>query len=142
MKFLIDTNIVSEIKRPKPNAAVLAWLSATPKTEISLSVITLGEIEQGIARTPVQIKARQLQTWLDDEIKPRFQGRILSIDEEIMSIWARETSRLILQGKTQALFDSLIAATAIRYNLTLVTRNTKDVQVMPVKIFNPWTEES
>jgi toxin FitB len=142
MKYLVDTNVISELKKPRPEVTVLSWLGSISKTDLGISVLTLGEIEQGIGRVATQAKAHQLQAWLEDEIKPRFRDRILGVDEETASIWARETGRLMLEGKTPPLFDSLIAATAIRYNLTFVTRNVKHVQDMPVKIFNPWTKES
>jgi toxin FitB len=142
MNFLVDTNFLSETRKPRPNPGVVKWLQSVAWTEMAVSVITLGELEQGIVRTPAQANAARLHNWLEFEIKPAFEGRIVGVDQTIMSVWAKTTGTLIVQGKSQPLFDSLLAATAIAFDLTLVTRNIKDVQEMPVKILNPWTKES
>jgi toxin FitB len=142
MNFLVDTNFVSETRKPVPNPGVVTWLQSVLWADMAISVITLGELEQGVIRAPTPARGLQLQNWLQRAIKPAFQGRILAVDQTIMSVWAQETGTLMLQGKRQSLFDSVLAATAIAFDLTLVTRNVKHVQDMPVKILNPWTEES
>jgi predicted nucleic acid-binding protein len=138
MPYLLDTNVLSESLKPQPDAGVVAWLKGHDGLGAFLSVISLGEIEQGIARSPNPTKAAQLRRWLDDELIPQFRGRLLSVDAKVMRTWGQVTGEAIKQGKPVSYLDSLLAATAITHGLILVTRNTKDVSALPVQVLNPW----
>ena len=137
MKFLLDTNVLSEAKKPKPDAVVLKWLAVHELTDSYLSVMTLGEIEEGIERLGKNKKASTLRAWLD-QLQESFAGRILPIDEDICLLWGKLRAKAKLKGKPVAVIDALLAATAIHHELTLVTRNLKDVEGLGVKTLNPW----
>ena len=140
MPYLLDTNVVSEAIKPQPDARVVAWLAAQPSAAIYLSVLTLGEIEQGIVRSPSPKRAERLARWLEEELLPRFHGRLLPVEAPVMKVWGQITGRALLQGRPVGYVDSLLAATAIVHGLSLATRNTSDVAALPVQTINPWDE--
>ena len=140
MKFLLDTNVISEMTKPEPSQAVTAWLGQTPISEVALSVITLGEIQRGIVATSSEKKRAALQHWYDHSFLPLFSGGILNITPAVMEEWAERYQAAREKGKTPASMDSLIAATAAAYGLTVVTRNEKDFEPMGVPILNIWTQ--
>jgi predicted nucleic acid-binding protein len=140
MAYLLDTNVISEAIKPQPNERVVAWLKAERSLRSYLSVLTLGEITQGIVRSPSPRKAAHLTRWLETELVPKFQGRILAIDAAVMRTWGQVTGAALKQGKVVSYPDSLLAATAITHGLVLVTRNAKDLGVLPVQVLNPWEE--
>jgi predicted nucleic acid-binding protein len=136
--FLLDTNVISELVRPRPDAKVKAWVANTDEMLLYLSVLTLGEIRKGISSLKDASRRVALEAWLDSELVLRFAGRILPIDQAVADRWGR----LAGQAGTKSLLpvvDGLLAATALQYNLTLVTRNTKDVIATGVPVFDPWT---
>jgi hypothetical protein len=101
-------------------------------------VLTLGEIEQGIVRSPDPRRAGRLAQWLEDELQPQFHGRLLPVDARVMKTWGQITGHALVRGRPPAVIDSLLAATAIAHGLILVTRNTGDVAALPVQMLNPW----
>jgi predicted nucleic acid-binding protein len=103
-----------------------------------LSTIVIGEIQQDISSLPEGHKQRGLQVWLDEGLRARFEGRIIAIDTETALKWGELMGNARKIGKPAPIVDALIAATAILHNLTLVTRNTKDFEVFPVRLLNPW----
>ena len=137
--FLLDTNVISELVRRKPEAKVTAWVGATDETLLHLSVLTVGEIRTGIGSLPNPSRRMALGAWLDGELAIRFASRILPIDEAVADRWGRLTARAAAAGRRLAVSDGLLAATALHHNLTLVTRNTKDVAATGVPVFNPWS---
>ncbi|MGH2409171.1 MAG: type II toxin-antitoxin system VapC family toxin [Chloroflexota bacterium] len=138
MAYLLDTNVISEAIKPRPSAQVVAWFAAQPNTSTYLSVLTLGELEQGIVRSPNPVRAEGLRRWLEEELLPQFSGRLLPLDGAIMKTWGQITGQALQRGLPTNYVDSLLAATAITHDLTLVTRNIKDVQAFPVQVLNPW----
>lgn len=138
MAYLLDTNVISEVVRKRPDDHVLAWLAAQKATEVYLSVVTLGEIEQGIARAPHPRRAERLHDWLNSDVLPQFAGRVLPITSEVMRLWGQITGRALLAGRPVPYGDSLLAASALHHTLTLVTRNEQDVEALGVKTLNPW----
>lgn len=136
--YLLDTNVVSEAMKRHPAGSVVAWLAAQPSATVYLSVLTLGEIEQGIVRAPDRRRAERLRRWVEDELRPRFQGRILPIDAPVMTTWGQITGQALLRGQPVSYVDSLLAATALTHGMTLVTRNVTNVQSLPVLTLNPW----
>jgi len=138
--FLLDTNVISEVTRPKPNANVARWLEATDESGLFLSVLTLGEIRNGVERLRLGRRRGRLEAWLQADLRARFRGRILFIDEEIADRWGGISALAAARGRPLPVVDGLLAATALQYNLTLVTRNGSDVAGTGVITLNPWTE--
>jgi toxin FitB len=136
--YLLDTNVISDGVKPQPNPAVTQWLQIIPSNQIFLSVITIGEITRGITKQAGTKRSLELSQWLETDLCPRFAGRILPIDEAIMRVWGEFYAQAVTQGNTPPMLDSLLAATAIKHGLILVTRNTKDIAMLPVTTLNPW----
>ena len=139
MSYLIDTNVVSEARRPRPDENVLRWLTAQPLTSTYPSVITLGELEQGITALGDTGRAQALRGWLA-QLTESFRGRILDVDRDVATTWGRIRAEAKRQGRPPPAALALLAATAITHDLTLVTRDIADVATLPVKILNPWDE--
>ena len=136
--FLLDTNIISELIKPKPEANVTEWVENTDESLLYLSVLTLGEIRRGIAALPQSRRRATLEAWLDKDLRARFEGRILVIDQEVADRWGLLTSAARNSGIVLPVIDGLLAATALEHNLTLVTRDTGQIPSMGVAVFNPW----
>ena len=134
--FLIDTNVVSELIKQTPEPRVTAWIDATDEQLFYLSVLTLGEVRRGIVCLPHSKRRAHLEAWLSSDLPIRFAGRILDIDHEIADRWGHLSGA---KGATVPVIDGLLAATAMHHNLTLVTRNTKDIARTGVALFNPWS---
>lgn len=136
MKFLLDTNIISESIKPKPNPGVLKFLNEVPVNSLYLSVLTIGEIRKGIEKLKANPqKLQSLQLWLDKDLLHFFAGRVMNINVEIADKWG------FLLGNIKdpvPAIDSLIAATAMCNNLTLVTRNTADFTRFSIETINPF----
>ena len=137
MRCLLDTNVVSEAAKPEPNAAVEAFLERQNLAETYLCVITFGEIEQGIYRLGDTRRAERYRDRLEG-LRQDYAGRVLTLDEAVMSVWGRITGEAIRSGRPPSLLDSLLAATAVTHDLILVTRNVRDVAMLPVRTLNPW----
>lgn len=139
IRYLIDTNIISELTKARPTAGVRTFLASLTASQLYLSVISLGEIERGIERLPASEQRAQLRGWLLNTVRPRYAGRILDIDEGVMSSWAL---MVVATGRTPGqlpALDALIAATALHHGLTVVTRNTKDFKIFQVPVLNPFS---
>jgi toxin FitB len=133
--FLLDTNVVSELVRPRPDPKVTAWVAATDEELLFVSVLTFGEIRKGIARLNEPARRVALEAWLDRDLTIRFDGRILPVDLSVADRWGQLSAA---SPNPVPVIDGLLAATALHHNLTLVTRNTKDVVGTRVAVFNPW----
>ena len=138
MNYLLDTCVISELIKPKAERRVLAWIDTVPEDRLHLSVLTLGELHKGIARLDAGERRRRLEKWLSDDVRMRFEGRIVALDEETLALWGRLMGEGERRGRTWPLMDSLLAASAIAGQMTLVTRNLADVQDMGVTLFDPW----
>ncbi len=137
--FLLDTNILSEFARHgSADPAVKAWLTNTDDSTLFVSVIVLAEIRRGIERLDQGKRRSGLQRWYQQELIPSFGERILPVSRAIAERWAILSARLERQGKTQPIFDGLIAATALDQGLTVVTRNVDDFKSFGLLILNPW----
>ncbi len=136
--FLLDTNVISELVKPKPAALVTTWIEATDEALLHLSVLTLGEIRRGVAALPRSRRRAMLEAWIDSDLRSRFHGRILPIDEQVADRWGWLTARAQKKGAVLAVIDGLLAATALQHNLTLATRDTGSVAAIGVAVFNPW----
>jgi len=138
--YLLDTNVVSEFARETPESRVVNWLRAHGDMPMYLSVITIGELQQGIARLPASQRQEQLTIWLEETLIPAYEEFILPLDAQTMRLWGALTGKLMQQGRKLPVMDGMIAATAVHYNLTLVTRNVADFADTGVTLVNPWTE--
>ena len=132
-RYLLDTNVVSELHKHKPHGAVLEWLGSLGDGQLFLSAVTMGELQLGVEITRVQDtqKAQEIELWADDLAK---SYEILSMDTECFREWARfmhKTSRLLIE-------DAMLAATARVHDLTVATRNETDFASFPVRVFNPF----
>jgi toxin FitB len=138
LKYLLDTNVVSEWVKPRPNADVVRWLAAVDEDAVYLSVVTFGELGQGIAEMAPGRRQQELKSWLDHDLYLRFERRILPIDYRVARAW----SILVAQGRKSGRMinpmDAFLAATAEVHSLTLVTRNAKDFLRIGVPLFDPW----
>ena len=134
--FLLDTNVVSELVRKKPEPKVVQWIQDTDEELLYLSVLTIGEIRKGITLHPDAARRVKLEAWLSGDLKQRFLGRILSLDENVAERWGVIVG---LAATPIPVIDGLLAATAFEHNLTFVTRNSSDVSATGVPLFNPWT---
>jgi predicted nucleic acid-binding protein len=138
LNFLLDTNVVSEWKKPLPDTGMIAWLSEVDEDRIFLSVVTLAELRHGIERLPHGHRRIQLDQWLKDDLPARFESRILPIDPMVADAWGLVVAMCAAAGRPISAMDAFVAATAQVHNLTLVTRNTSDFEVAPASVVNPW----
>jgi toxin FitB len=136
--FLLHTNCISELVRPKPEPRVLEWVEAADESMLYLSVLTVGEIRKGIAGLGQGKRRTQLETWLEVELQARFSGRIVPIDSAIADRWGQLAAETRRKGKSLSIIDGLLAATALHHNLTIVSRNTSDFTNTHAPVLNPW----
>jgi predicted nucleic acid-binding protein len=137
--FLLDTNVVSELMKPRPNRRVVAWVDATAETLMHLSVITIGEVRKGIDLLRDDDPRRAaLQSWLDRDVRIRFAGRLLTFDDGVAERWGQLEAVAKKRRLTLPTIDAQLAATALHHGLTFVTRNTADVGSTRVPVFDPW----
>ena len=135
-QYLLDTNVVSEIRKPNGNPKVNEFVDKVLASDLFISAISVGEIAFGIEKLPEGKKKTILSLWLDKQIPQQYEGRIIPIDTEVALEWARLRARAV---KTLSPTDSLIAAVALAHHLTLLTRNTRDfVTVAGLGQINPW----
>jgi len=139
VSYLLDTNVVSEWTRPRPNAGVVEWLAKVDEDEVFLSVVTFAELRHGIERLAPGARRRRLDEWLRNVLPARFEGRIAGVDGAIADEWGRLVARCEARGRPIHAMDALIAATAQVHGLTLVTRNTADFGASVKSLLNPWT---
>jgi len=138
--YLLDTYVISELMKPKPARSVADWIVSTPEELMHLSVITIGEIRKGIDLLDEGERRRgALQSWLDHDLRVRFAGRLLSFDEWVAERWGQIEALAKRQRVTLSTIDAQLAATALHHGLTFVTRNTADVRLTGVPLFNPWS---
>ena len=134
--FLLDTNIVSESRKPKPHGGVMAWLAAQEAATLYISALTIGELQRGIELTRAQdvAKAAEIEDWLEQIVT---SGQVLSLDAAVCREWAR-----LMHGRSNTLAeDAFIAATAMVYRLTVATRNVRDFKALGVKTLNPFEKK-
>ena len=136
MSYLLDTNVISEHSRPRPSAQVLAWLRTLPIEEQFLSVLSVGEIRNGVERLVDERKRERLRLWLERDLHDLFGDRLLAVTAMIADRWGRLRAEVRRSVPT---IDSLLAATALQHDLRLVTRNEQDFTGYPgLVVVNPW----
>jgi predicted nucleic acid-binding protein len=137
MSYLLDTCVVSEPWKPSPSRAVLAWLGDTLEEELLVSVLTLGEIQKGIARL---VEGRKKERLTHDYalLRSRFSGRVLPVNAAVAERWGELSASAARAGRALHVVDGLLAATALVHGHTLVTRNVDDFASTPVPVLDPW----
>ena len=138
--WLLDTNILSELRRPKPNPEVVDFIASRPLDLLFVSIVTFAEIHFGIERVTDATHRAELNDWLTHKVRPMFEGRALQVSEDVMFKW-----RLLVEdgrkaGYTYSQPDLIIAATALQHGLTVVSRDTSDFSKARVPVLNPWRE--
>jgi toxin FitB len=139
--WLLDTNILSELRRPKPERKVLAFVTAQPLELLHVSAVTFAEIRFGIELVTEAGRRAELNDWLAHRVRPMFEQRVLAITEDIMFKW-----RLLVEdgrkaGHTFSQPDLIIAATALHHGLTVVSRDVRDYQMARAPVLNPWSDQ-
>jgi len=135
MSYLLDTKVISELVRPMPALPWLAWFENIPSEALHISVLTLGEIRKGVEQMPDSARREKLRLWLEHELVDWFGARILPVDIPVADRWGRLIAQM---GRPVPSIDSLLAATALHYELRLVTRNQKDFDYPGLEVVNPW----
>lgn len=137
MSYLLDTNVICEFVHLKPNVDVMQWLKGLPNETLHISVLTLGEIRKGVEQMKDMKRKQQIKLWLESDLPAWFENRILPIDKQVADRWGRLQFQV---KRTLPAIDSLLAATALHYDLCLVTRNVKDFNGLSLEVFNPWID--
>jgi predicted nucleic acid-binding protein len=140
VNYLLDTNVVSEWTKPRPNAGVVGWLAEMDEDRLFISVVTLGELQYGMERLAPGAKRKQLLEWLGGELRVRFEKRVLEIDDEIAVTWGKMLASTDAAGRPVGSLDGYIAATALVKSMTVVTRNEADFAASGLGTLNPWSE--
>jgi predicted nucleic acid-binding protein len=140
MNVLIDTNVLSEVRRPAPNPKVLAWLDGLDEDRTYISVASLAELRRGIALMNEGRRRAALAAWLADDLPARFAGRIVPIDPAIAERWGDLMAQARKDGVTLSVMDGFFAATALVHELVLATRNVRDFAPLGIPIFDPWAD--
>jgi predicted nucleic acid-binding protein len=135
VSYLIDTNVLSELRRKSPDPSVARWFAYRPAGTLYLSVLTLGELRKGVERLTEPARRLALLDWLETELPAFFAGRLLAVDAAVADRWGYLQARA---GRPLPAIDSLLAATAMQHGLVLVTRNVRDVAELGVQVLNPW----
>lgn len=135
MSYLVDTNVLCELIKLKPNKMIIEWFDSIPETSLYLSVLTLGEIRKGIEKLTDSKKKENYKIWLEYSLPQRFGERLLNVNSHVAERWGRLLAEM---NRSLPAIDSLIGATALHYDLTLVTRNAQDFKFPGLEVVNPW----
>jgi toxin FitB len=142
VKWLFDTNVVSESIQARPNPKVMRWIASEAPESIAISIVTLAELRDGASTARSENRRNELTKWLDIEVASFFRNRMLPVTTETLIDWIRLARRLRSQGTPREPSDVLIASTARVHNLILVTRNVRDFAGMGIIVYDPWTNET
>ncbi|HET6146276.1 MAG TPA: type II toxin-antitoxin system VapC family toxin [Polyangia bacterium] len=136
--WLLDTNVLSELRRPKPERKVVAFVAAQPLDELFVSSVTFAEIRFGIELVANPARRAELNDWLRHKVRPMFEQRVLAVSEDIMFKWRLMVEEGRKTGHTFSQPDLIIAATALHHGLTVATRDTEEYERTRVPVLNPW----
>lgn len=142
MSFLLDTNVISEGAKPRPDAGVMDWLATIDEEQLFLSIVSLAELRHGVERLEAGRRKIALDQWLTDQLPDRFADRLLPLDSGTADHWGRIVARCQANGRPIGAMDAFLAATAAQHQLTLVTRNIADFDATGIRIFDPWSADS
>lgn len=140
MKYLLDTCVLSELVKKEPSKKVVNWILGVDENCLFISVLSIGEIHKGIEKLPLSKKKAKLHKWVTHDLEARFVNRILDFDLITAALWGRLQAKSELQGTPMPAIDGQIAAAGVSHDLTVVTRNTSDMQASGVLLYNPWEE--
>ncbi len=140
--WLLDTNVISELRRPRPEERVVAFVAAQPLESLFVSAVSLAELRFGIEMVDDAIRRAELSDWLTHRVRPMFEQRVLSVSEDVMFKWRLLVEEGRKSGHTFSQPDLIIAATGLQHGLTVVTRDTSDFGRTRVALFNPWVGEA
>jgi predicted nucleic acid-binding protein len=138
VNFLLDTNVVSEWTKQRPDVGVVAWLAEVDEDRVFISVVTLAELRYGVERLPADARRERLDAWLTQDLPVRFEARMLPVDAGTANAWGKVMARGQAAGRPVGTMDAFIAATAEQHDLTLVTRNITDFEALKVRLVSPW----
>jgi predicted nucleic acid-binding protein len=138
VSYLLDTHVLSELRRKVPDAGVVDWFARRPASTLYLSVLTLGELRKGIEGVADTSRRMALTDWLETDLPGFFAGRILAVDAPIADRWGRLVAAA---GRPLPAIDSLLGATAAQHGLRMVTRNSRDFADLGLEVVNPWTDQ-
>ena len=136
--WLLDTNVLSELRRPKPNPQVVRFVAEKPLEQLFVSIVTFAEIRFGIESVADATRRAELNDWLTHKVRPMFEQRVLAVTEDIMFKWRLLVEDGRKMGHTYSQPDLVIAATALEHGLTVVSRDTGDYETAKVPVLNPW----
>ena len=140
MRFLLDTNVISEPLKASPDERVLRWLQGHPAADYAVSVLTLGELQKGVSMMAAGRRRVALERWLANELPRQFSNRVLDVDDKTALSWGRLTAKGVAAGRPLPVVDGLLLASAEVRGLTFVTRNEGDCAGRGVPVINPWAE--
>lgn len=140
MRYLLDTNVISELVKPLPHENVWEWVNALPDEQLFISSITIGELQRGIELLPPSKRRSDYEHWLQEQILTQYADRIIAVDTMVMLQWGTLMAQTAAIGRSLPVFDSLLAATALTHNMHLVTRNAQDFADTGIQIVNPWQD--
>lgn len=141
MRYLLDTNVISEGLNPRPNAAVITWGDSQSELDLFISVLSFGEIRKGVELRYHDARRAEIENWLITMLPRQFRGRILPVDEDVAQQWGRIAAEAQKKGRVLPAIDGLLIATASLYGMTLVTRNERDCSGRGVPVLNPWSAD-
>lgn len=136
--YLLDTNVLSELRKPRPEPRVLAFVAEQPLEALYVSAVTLAEIRFGIERVTDAARRAELSAWLTNKVRPMFEQRVLPVSEDVMLVWRLLVEEGRKGGHTFSQPDLIIAATAAHHGLTVVTRDISEFEQAKVPVLNPW----
>jgi predicted nucleic acid-binding protein len=138
--WLLDTNVISELRRPRPSARVRSFVAGRRLEDLFVSTVTFAEIRYGIEAVGDPIRRAELNDWLQHRVRPMFAQRVLEVSEDVMFKWRLLVEECSKVGLTFSQPDLIIAATALQHGLTVVTRDTGDYKLARVPLLNPWVD--
>jgi toxin FitB len=139
VRFLLDTNVVSELAKPQPNMSVVRWLHEADEDSLFISVITMAELRFGVRRLAAGARRERLDAWVREQLAERFESRILVVDEEVAEAWGQMMAASEAQGRRMNVMDCFLAATAVVHGVMLVTRNVEDFSGFGGEVLDPWS---
>jgi toxin FitB len=142
VKWLLDTNVVSETVKERPHQAVLSWLAQRVPDQFAISIVTMAELQDGAANAGPEARRKRLSAWIDNDFISVFGDRVLPLTSEILVDWLGLSRKLASKGITRAAPDLLIAATARIHDLIVVTRNVRDFADTGVIVYDPWASKT
>jgi toxin FitB len=140
--FLLDTCVVSELVRPRPDPGVVAWMRGQDEETLFLSVLTIGELRKGVEKLDPGARKSRLDAWLSSELPARFARRLVPVDASVATEWGRLLGRSERTGTVLPVVDALVAATARVHGLCVVSRNLRDLERCEADVVNPWQEST